>query len=221
MVACTTAADLVWLPLQRGGASGEVGAAAEGELWTSFRRGDPAAFGRLGAQHEGSVYGLCLRLLGHAEEARDAAQEAFVRAYERRAGYDPGLPFRPWLLRIARNHCFDLRRRAASRPESGPLPAGALEPADAAQGADDRIAHAPRQARLAAAIARLPEEQREALLMFHQEQLSYREIAAVLDAPLGTVMTWLHRARAKLKSELGGEAGSAGRGPQPEGRSAR
>lgn len=147
MVASLAPPSLLWPALPRGGANEGAEEAAD-ELARAFRAGEPSAFGRLVTLHERSVYALCLRLLGHPEEARDAAQEAFVRAYER------------------------------------------LELAE-------------RSARLAAAIGRLPESQREALLLFHQEQLSYREIAAVLDAPLGTVMTWLHRARATLRVELG------------------
>jgi RNA polymerase sigma factor (sigma-70 family) len=68
--------------------------------------------------------------------------------------------------------------------------------------ADDALEQAEGRTQLAAAIARLPDDHREALLLFHQEQLSYREIAAVLEVPIGTVMTWLHRARQKLRAEL-------------------
>jgi RNA polymerase sigma-70 factor (ECF subfamily) len=159
-------------------------------------------------QNERAVFGLCLRFLRDREEARDAAQEAFVRAYESLASYDPALPFTPWLLRIARNHCLDLLRRGKARPTivreggaSDEVPQREIPDPDA-QGADDALVQAEGRARLAAAIARLPDDHREALLLFHQEQLSYREIASVLEVPMGTVMTWLHRARQKLRAEL-------------------
>ena len=88
--------------------------------WTrSAARGDREAFGRLVDLHKRAVYGLCLRLLRHPEEARDAAQEAFARAFAGLSIYDPSQPFAPWLLRIARNHCLDLARRRGVEPPHG------------------------------------------------------------------------------------------------------
>jgi RNA polymerase sigma-70 factor, ECF subfamily len=205
MVARVEAAALAWLPLPRGATSGDATTDVDGDLARASRRGDRDAFGRLVARHERAVYGLCLRLLGQREEARDAAQEAFVRAYESLGSYDPTLAFRPWLLRIARNRCLDLRRRAAVRPATASLEEVAAAADREAVAADERLVRAEGQERLQAAIARLPDDQREALLLFHHDQLSYREIAVVLEAPLGTVMTWLHRARRRLREDLGGE----------------
>lgn len=218
MVACAMPESLVFLALSRGASSGPgsgASTAAAGldlELCRAARRGDRGAFGRLIVRNERAAFGLCLRLLRDPEEARDAAQEAFVRAWEGLPGYDPALPFTPWLLRIARNHCLDLLRRRRSGPAlvrdegAGAGPSPALEAADPeARGADETLARAEGQARLAAAVNRLPPDQREALLLFHQEQLSYREIALVLGVPMGTVMTWLHRARRTLRAELSGD----------------
>ncbi len=206
MVACPAIESLVFLPLSRGDTSGQGRAVAEAELSHAARRGDAGAFGRLIVQNERAVFGLCLRLLRDPEEARDAAQEAFVRAYESLPTYDAALPFTPWFLRIARNRCLDLLRRgkaAAGLVCMDPEELVRLErPDPEAKGADDALVQAEGQARLTAAIARLPVDHREALLLFHQEQLSYREIAAVLEIPIGTVMTWLHRARQRLRAEL-------------------
>jgi RNA polymerase sigma-70 factor (ECF subfamily) len=210
MVACPAIESLVFLPVRQGASRGDTSreprSVAETELSRAARGGDPGAFGRLIVQNERAVFGLCLRLLRDSEEARDAAQEAFVRAYEALPSYDAALPFTPWLLRIARNHCLDLLRRGKATPALVRADAdqiARLELADPnARGADDALVLAEGQARLAAAIARLPDDQREALLLFHQEQLSYREIALVLEVPIGTVMTWLHRARQKLRAEL-------------------
>src|SRR5919202_1471920 len=83
----------------------------EAALARAAARGDRSAFARLVEMHKRVVYGLCLRLLQDAEEARDAAQETFVRAWSAIGTYDPAQPFTPWLLRIARNHCIDLVRR--------------------------------------------------------------------------------------------------------------
>jgi len=85
--------------------------ADEAEWARSAAGGDKVAFARLVEKHKQSVYGLCFRLLGAGEEARDAAQEAFVRAYTGIRDFDPRQPFAAWVLRIARNHCIDLLRR--------------------------------------------------------------------------------------------------------------
>ncbi len=179
--------------------------------WTRLAaRGDRQAFGRLVDLHKRAVYGLCLRLLRHPEEARDAAQEAFARAYAGLAAYDPAQPFAPWLLRIARNHCVDqLRRRP---PESSRVELDAdvedgpgLELADpVAPRGDDVIERRELSRALEAAVAALPPNYREVVHLFHVEHLSYKEIAEAMDVPMGTVMTWLHRARARLKVSLAG-----------------
>jgi len=172
-------------------------------------RGDRTAFGRLVDLHKRSVLGLCLRLLRHPEEARDAAQETFVRSYASLASYDPAQPFAPWILRIARNHCLDLLRR---RTPSGALVALDAEPEDGvpvreladteAPGADALLERAQTGRALEAAVAELPDRYREVIQLFHVEQLSYKEIATTLDVPIGTVMTWLHRARGQLRRTL-------------------
>src|SRR5512139_57812 len=83
----------------------------EAALARSAAKGDRKAFGQLVDAHKRVVYGLCLRLLRDAEEARDAAHAAFARAYAALSTYDPAQPFVPWVLRIARNHCLDVLRR--------------------------------------------------------------------------------------------------------------
>ena len=81
--------------------------ADEAEWARSAASGDKAAFARLVEKHKQSVYGLCCRLLGTGEESRDAAQEAFVRAYTGIRDFDARQPFAAWVLRIARNHCIE------------------------------------------------------------------------------------------------------------------
>src|SRR5205823_5169526 len=85
--------------------------ADEAEWARAAAGGDKAAFARLVEKHKQSVHGLCFRMLGAGEEARDAAQEAFVRAYTGIRDFDARQPFAAWVLRIARNHCIDLLRR--------------------------------------------------------------------------------------------------------------
>jgi RNA polymerase sigma-70 factor (ECF subfamily) len=172
-------------------------------------RGDKLAFGRLVDLHKRAVFGLCVRLLRDQEEARDAAQETFVRAYGAVGTYDAGQPFAPWLLRIARNHCLDqLRRRVPAaaqlrldaEPEDG-SPARELADTEA-PAADALLERAQTRVVLEAAVAQLPPNYREVVHLFHVEHLSYREIATTLDVPIGTVMTWLHRARGRLREAL-------------------
>jgi RNA polymerase sigma-70 factor (ECF subfamily) len=180
-------------------------------LAVSAARGDRGAFARLVDENKRSVYGLCLRLLSDPEEARDAAQEAFTRAYASLESYDLEQAFAPWVLRIARNHCLDLlRRRIPARarveldadPEEGP----SRELADTtSEAADDAIERAQTRQALERAVATLPPNYREVVHLFHVEQLSYKEIAAALGIPMGTVMTWLHRARAQLRKQLEGQ----------------
>ena len=173
-------------------------------------RGDRDAFARLVDLHQRTVFGLCVRLLADREEARDAAQETFVRAWGAIGSYDPANPFAPWLLRIARNHCIDVLRRrlpAARRLEldagSAGERGGALElPDTASPAADEQLVGAQQASAVAGAVAALPPNYREVVHLFHVEHMSYKDIAATLEVPIGTVMTWLHRARAKLRERM-------------------
>jgi RNA polymerase sigma-70 factor (ECF subfamily) len=180
--------------------------------WTrAATRGDKQAFGRLVDLHKRAVYGLCVRLLRDPEESRDAAQEAFARAYGALGTYDPAQPFAPWVLRIARNHCLDVLRRRipeTQRVELDADPAAAGGPptpelADpAAARGDEALERRELAGALERAVSALPSNYREVVQLFHVEHLSYKEIAQTLDVPIGTVMTWLHRARARLKDAL-------------------
>lgn len=176
--------------------------------------GDKTAFSQLVERHKNSVYGLCWRLLsqqGGSEEARDSAQEAFLRAYTNLAAFDARQPFSAWVLRIARNHCIDLLRRRRptlalvpeTRGEDFAEPGFFSEPADRfAKGGEDAVQEREAQRDLDQAIADLPPRYREVVALYHVQHKSYAEIAETLDVPLGTVMTWLHRARKELKTRL-------------------
>ncbi|HET7755430.1 MAG TPA: sigma-70 family RNA polymerase sigma factor [Anaeromyxobacteraceae bacterium] len=184
----------------------------ERSLARAAARGDRDAFARLVDSHKRRVHALCFRLLGDAEEARDAAQESFVRAWSAIGSFDTAQPFAPWVLRIARNHCFDLARRRLPAGREVRLdadPADGEAPFELADGdvpaADERLAGAERSAAVATAVAQLPPKYREVIHLFHVEQMAYKDIAAVMDVPMGTVMTWLHRARAKLRETLAGQ----------------
>ncbi len=184
---------------------------AEARLARAAARGEKEAFSRLVDLHKRSVYGLCARLLADAEEARDAAQETFVRAYAAIDAFDAAQPFAPWVLRIARNHCLDVLRRRLPARQRLELDAdpdgdeGRREPELADPSAlrgDEAMERAELRSTLDAAVATLPPNYREAIHLFHVEHLSYKEIAATMEVPIGTVMTWLHRARALLRAAL-------------------
>ncbi len=172
------------------------------DLIRAARRGDRSAFARLVDLHKQAVYGVAARMVGSAD-AQDVAQEAFLRAFQRLSTFDSRKPLRPWLIAIAHHCCVDeFRRRrrqalfptALDRPEHAPLP----DP-------DEEIETREQTARIVGALeSSLPDNQREALLLFHQDQLTYRDIGGVLSVPIGTVMTWIHRARRTLRAELGG-----------------
>src|SRR5262245_16755973 len=168
-------------------AAGE-GQDAEVDLARRAHRGDATAFEQLVLRFQRPVYRLCRRMLG-SPHAEDLAQDTFVRAFVHFDRFDPARPMLPWLLAIARRLCLDLlRRQRVLVPVPDPPPA-----ADPAPTPDRHAASREALSRLEQALARLDEGPREALLLFHVEELSYRDIAAVMDLPMGTVMTWLHR----------------------------
>ncbi len=201
------------LPLSEPSARASPACPADELVWArAAADGDRAAFSRLVEKHKCSVFGLCYRLLGTTEEARDAAQEAFVRSFTGIRDFDPRQPFAAWVLRIARNHCIDLLRRRrptlalagqGARGDDGPEPGVAPELADPfAQGGEQATQEREAQRDLDRAIAGLPPRYREVIALFHVQHKSYVEIAQTLGVPMGTVMTWLHRARKELKAQL-------------------
>lgn len=165
-------------------------------LIDAVRNGHTDAPGRLIDRYQGSVLALCLRMLGHRQDAEDVVQETFLRAFRSLAGFDGNRPLRPWLLGIAANRCRTaLAKRArhpglldASDDQPDPRP-GVADPDDLA-GELDR------------ALARLRPEYRAVVVLYHDQNLTYEDISAALDRPVGTIKTWLHRARAELAEDL-------------------
>jgi RNA polymerase sigma factor (sigma-70 family) len=150
--------------------------------------------------HLDAAYGYARWLTRDPVEAQDLAQEAMLRALRYFHSFR-GEEARPWLLRIVRNTWIDLRKRNGAEK----LPLEALE-TRAAEGPDpEQSALAgDRRRQVAAALAALPAEAREVLVLREIEDLSYKHIAAVLDLPIGTVMSRIARAREKLAVELKG-----------------
>lgn len=159
-------------------------------------RGDSSAVGELVGQFRDRVFGLCFRMLGHREDAEDAVQEAFVRAFRSLGRWDPTREFAPWLLTIAANRCRTmLALRTKRRASSSEVELLADERPDGIA-----ARHLAEEVQLA--LESLRDDHRQAFLLFHTEHLSYVDIAAALDVPLGTVKTWVHRARLELAERL-------------------
>jgi RNA polymerase sigma-70 factor (ECF subfamily) len=167
-------------------------------LVEAIRAGDPHAPRALIERFHGVVFGLCLRMLNHRQDAEDVVQETFLRAFRALSGFDPSRPLRPWLLGIAANRCRTaLVRRARTSPAA--LAESDREPVDPRPGLADPDDLA---AELNRAVNQLRDEYRTVFVLFHEQNLSYEEIAQILGRPVGTVKTWLHRARAELADAL-------------------
>ena len=162
------------------------------------RQGDKEAFGELIRRHQRLVVGIAYRMTGDTMLAEDLAQDACIRAWRRLPSFRPrgAGSFRAWLCRIATNVTIDrLRTSRPTVPLHDLALAGSLRP-------DEAYLHREKTEAVQAAILRLPEASRAALILREYEGLSYREIAETLGIPVGTVMSRLHYARASLRKEL-------------------
>jgi RNA polymerase sigma-70 factor (ECF subfamily) len=165
------------------------------------KRGEEAAFAELLGRYRGAIYGLCFRMTRKPEDARDLAQEVFIKVFSLLDRYDETYAFSSWIFRIATNHCIDHLRRNRMRflsidghtdkdgdeiemqlPDKGPAPDRVLERSEA-------------MVKLEEVVADLPPHYRSIILLRHDQDMSYEEIATVLDLPLGTVKARIHRAR--------------------------
>jgi RNA polymerase sigma-70 factor (ECF subfamily) len=166
--------------------------------------GDRRATEQLLREHAALLLSICQHIVG-PNDARDALQEALERVVRQLARFDEREgTFRSWASTVTRNVCRDrLRRRGLERAafsrdgdeQAGSAPSAGPDPerqAIARQGAGA----------LAGALAELPEQMRVALMMFHVHEASYEEIARALEVPMGTVMTWLHRGRQRLRTAV-------------------
>lgn len=154
-------------------------------------QGDHAAFRVLVERYQGPLFRLAYRMLGNAEDAKDATQDAFVSAYEHLAAYDPQRRFFSWIYRILVNDCLNVLRARRPVDTLDPLLSGGDDPFDRAQAGEVR-------ARVRAALLRLTDEQREVILLRHFAGLSYREIADAIALPEKTVKSRLFAARQRL-----------------------
>jgi RNA polymerase sigma-70 factor (ECF subfamily) len=157
---------------------------------------DQSAMAELVDRYKHRVYALCYRMLGHRQDAEDVTQQTFLRVLKNLCRWDPDRDFEPWLFAIAGNRCRTAlaarARRTVVRSIEEPLPDKSPAPSSANQLAEE----------LNLALQTLRADYREVFLLFHQQELSYDEIAEQLGRPVGTIKTWIHRARLDLIRQL-------------------
>lgn len=168
---------------------------------------DEAAYRRLLDKYRRPVYGIVRRMIPDEEDARDLAQEAFIRAFKNLRQFDLERRFSSWLFRIANNLCIDHYRRRklntvpmvrsfdGETEETWELP-------DPSPGPGEVFSDRERARRLADTVQSLPPGYRVVIVMRHQQGLAYDEIAEALDMPLGTVKARIHRAHRLLREKL-------------------
>jgi len=169
----------------------------EAELVSQAQRGDRSAFGDLVRHHREGVINVVYRMCGDPQLAEDAAQEAFIRAWQKLPGYKPRSPFRNWLFRIATNVALDTLRRERETVE---LEAVQLQTPNASP--ESRYDRTEQAELVRAAVLALPPASRAVLVLREYEGLSYRQIAETLGIPIGTVMSRLNYARTQLAATL-------------------
>lgn len=161
------------------------------------QQGDRQAFGELVRRHRAGVVNVVYRMCGDAALAEEAAQEAFLRAWQNLGRYNPRYAFRNWVYRIALNVAVDaLRRERPTADLSDEAPASAAESPEAWLERKQQAEQVQR------AVLALPPASRAVLVLREYEALSYHEIAEALDIPVGTVMSRLNYARGQLRRAL-------------------
>lgn len=173
------------------------------ELIAETLAGNQAAFGQLVTKYQDRLYHTAVHLLGSPEDALDVVQETFVQAFLKLDSFRGSSAFYTWLYRIAINQSISLRRRRKpmasveqTRESTG------QEPVDTADGPDRRLAQHERAEQVHAALAALTDEHRTILVLREMDGCDYEAIGEILNLPVGTVRSRLHRARAQLKELL-------------------
>ena len=188
-------------------------AASDQDVVLEARRGSDAAYRELVRRYERPVFSLIFRMVRDRELAEDLTQETFIKALNALASYRPEFKFSSWIFKIANNAAIDqLRRReldtlsldgspSAETPDA--VEATALQVGSKGESPLDELEAREVGKAIEIAIGKLRPEYRSCIMLRHVEGLAYEEIAASLDLPLGTVKTYIHRARNELRLYLG------------------
>jgi RNA polymerase sigma-70 factor (ECF subfamily) len=158
-------------------------------------RGDDAAIHHLVKRFQAEVFGLCVRLLNHRQDAEDVTQEVFLRIFRSLRGWDSRRPLKPWIMSIAVNRCRTWLSQRRKRPDLVDY----LQETLPSPPADDS---AELVQEIQKAVAQLRLDYRTAFVLFHEQGQPYEEIARAMDRPVGTIKTWLHRARMEILERL-------------------
>jgi RNA polymerase sigma-70 factor, ECF subfamily len=185
------------------------------DLVRRYVAGDQGAFADLVRRHETRVYTLAYRLVGNADDAREASQEAFLTCARKLRGFRFDSAFGTWLYRVTANASYDvLRRRKRAPVPVEELPEQQIE-TDEAAGTADRID-------VERALALIPDDFRLVISLHDLQGLPYEEVAEIVGVPVGTVKSRLHRGRVALGKLLGGPGGEhPGERPASKGRRKR
>jgi RNA polymerase sigma-70 factor (ECF subfamily) len=191
----------------------DLAAASDQQIVAWAQEGHELAFRELVRRYQRPVFSLIYRMVRDRETAEDLAQETFIKVLNAIDSYRPEHKFSSWIFKIANNAAIDhLRRREPDLLSLDGAPdavsverqeATALQARDVGESPLDELEARELGSQIETAIARLRPEYRACIMLRHVEGRAYEEIAAILDLPLGTVKTYIHRARAELRDALG------------------
>ncbi len=171
------------------------------QVWLEeARRGNKEAFGNLIEAYQAPVFNLAYRMLGNADEAEQAAQEAFIRAWTRLDSYDSTHKFSTWLLSITSNYSIDQirKRRAQLLSIDGPLPAHPALMSGGEASPEVQVIEDEREEAVQQLLNILPDDYRQAVVLRYWYDLSYDEIAEVMDTSVSAIKSRLFRARRQM-----------------------
>lgn len=172
----------------------------EAQLIERASAGDKVAFESIVDLYRPALYNIAKRMLRNSEDANDAVQETFIKALRSLPDFDSKRPIKPWLSRICSNCCVDILRERKRNADSLTPYEFKLEGRE--MGLAEHAENALTRDHVMTALKRLPRKYRDILLMRHYNDMDVMEIATALNAPEGTVKSWLFRARALLKQSL-------------------